>query len=318
MSTTLKISNFPSLNRLEISSLNADTPANTSALTLESNQGYAVNDFIILGVQGGEAVDLVKVQALTGNTGITTVSPTKYPHYRFDSATKLFGDQIKIYTAPNVNGLQPADSQFTALAGGLFNIDPDQASTQFTDAVGDSSKWYKYTFVNSVSLAETNLADVAASRGGAYANYCTVEDIRQRAGLQSNRYIADTELDSKRVIAQAEIDAKLGGLYVVPFLAPINALISEVAAELAAGLFLTTNHSANSSGTARDGEAKLKNARDILDRIKAKELILTDATGVSTDVPTSGTVTSWPNSTTADLDESDAGGARMFRISHRY
>jgi hypothetical protein len=314
MSLTLKLDNYLSNNLVESANLDADSLAAATTLTLRSNQGLAAADFILVGLPGSEQAEIATIQALSGAAGLTFATGLKYPHSRFDPVNKLFGDKIKLYRAANVDGSQPADGSFSLLT--TLALDPDQAMTTYTDSSGGAGFWYKYNYFNSTSSAETDLGDATAIRGRTY--YCTIDDVRQKAGLQNNKWVTDNTIASARAAAQAEVDSELGGLYTVPFTqTPINALISTVTAQLAAGLLLTDDYGVNAAGTSKDGDAKLIGARALLARIKTKELILTDLKGSEID-NNAGTVQSWPDATTATTDEASAGGDHLFRISHTY
>lgn len=318
MAVTLRIDNYSSLNALESTVFDADSAAGVSTIIVRNTQGIAANSYILLGIAGAESSELVQVSTVPNSTSFTLAAPTKLNHFRFDPVQQLFGDKIKIYTAPNVDGSQPLDASFTALSGGLITMLYDQASTNFTDAAGDATKWYKFSYINTTTSAETALGDSGAARGGGANNYCTVDNIRDQASLQNNRWVTDAQIANKRAIAQAEIDSELAGLYVVPFTAPINPLIADLTARLAAGLQLSDAYGMNSASTSQDGAQRLVDARAMLMRIKTKELILTNAQGVETASANSNTVQSWPDASTDGTNEANAGGGHMFRISHRY
>lgn len=317
MSVTLKLDNYPSLNVKETSKLSVDANPTATSLTLLNNNNIALNDPMLIGSPGSETAEIRMVQSATGATIVVTDALT-LAHRAFDPVTTLIGNQLKVYRAANVDGTQPADGSFAVFSGSTVAIDPDQISTTFTDQAGSSAYWYKYTFVNSVTLTETSLADSLAVRGGGYAVYCSVDDIRQQASLTNNKWISDAAVSEKRTIAQAEIDAALVGLYVVPFVAPINALIANITAMLAAGLLLTDSYGQNTTGTSQNGKQKLTDARALLLRVSTKDLILTNVLGVGTAQDDANTVQSWPNNSTADADESQSGGDHLFRISHRF
>lgn len=318
MAVTLRIDNYATLNALESTVFDADSTAGATSIIVRNTQGIVANSYIVLGTQGGESSELVQVATVTNSTTFALVAATKFNHFRFDPIQQLFGDKIKIYIANNVDGTQPADTAFAPLTGGLITMLYDQASTNFTDATGDATKWYKYSYYNTTSTAETALGDSGAARGGGYANYCTIDNIRDQASLQGNRWITDAQLANKRALAQAEIDSELSGLYVVPFTAPINPLIADVAARIAAGLQLSDGFGMNSAGSSQDGAQRLVDARAVLARIKSKELILTNAIGLETANYKANSTQSWPDASTDGTDEANAGGGHLFRISHRY
>lgn len=318
MAVTLRIDNYSPLNQLENTIFDADVIAGATTLLVRNTGGIVVNSYIVLGTPGAESTELVQIATVPNSTSFTLVAAAKFNHFRFDPIQQLFGNQIKIYSAPNVDGTQPIDTVFTALAGGQFAMFYDQSSTNYTDAAGSAAIWYKFTYLNTTTSGETALGDSGAARGGGYATYCTIDNIRDQASLQGNRWITDAQIANKRAIAQAEIDSELSGVYAVPFIAPINALIADLTARLASGLILSDSYGMNSAGTSQDGNERLAEAREILQRIKTKSLVLTDVKGNETDNYGTNTVQSWPNATTAGLAESDNGGDHMFRVGHTY
>lgn len=315
MSQTLTIDNFTALNLLESTQLDADSATAVTALTVKNNQDFATLDIFMLGAYGTENSEKLSVASVATNITINTAVATKFAHKKFDAVTKLFGDKIKIYTAPNVNGLAPADSAFTTLLTTL-TIDTDNQFTSYTDSSGSSALWYKYTYFNSVSSAETTLADSIAVRGGNVGNYCSIEDIRNEAGLKNNAYITDVDIDLRRRDAQAEIDTTLSGTYTVPFTAPINPLISEITRKLAAGFLLTKGFGPVTNLNTNNGTDKIKEARALLTDLNNKTKVLVNAVGSDLSVQgVAGVFNGYPNDDTATDSPTIGGGVRMFRVS---
>ncbi len=317
MAQTLSIDNYTSLNLLESTQLDADAAASASSLIVRNNQDFAINDFIVLGSLGTERCEKLTVLSVTGSTTIAPLVATKFAHLRFDALQKLFGDKIKVYTAPNVDGSVPADSAFTTLLTTL-TIDIDNQYTNYTDNGGSSAFWYKYSYFNSISSAETSVAATVAVRGGNLGQYCSIDDIRDEAGMKGNTYITDVTIDKYRQEAQDEINGTLAGLYTIPFIAPINNNIEQAAKLIAAGLLLKKDYGVMVSSGNKDGQNKVDEGRKLLQRINTKDIILLDVLGRDLLVPNAGGVTSWPNNTTDAADANAGGGGRLFRISNRY
>ena len=319
MSQTLKLNNFPEANIVEQTELNADAAAGTS-FTLKDNQGFAAADFVLFGTPGSETGELRTVDTVNANlTGLTITAATKLAHDRFDQVSKLFGNKMRIYRAANSDGTQPADASFSLYA--TIDIDPDQASTTYTDADGSADYWYKRTFYNSTSTGETPLSEAIAYRGAQYPEYATEEEIRSKAGLQGNRWITDEKIIEKRKAAQSVINATLTGLYTTPFTPPVNPLINEITQLLAAGYLLTqesTNASSRAEGQALIDQATNAQGTGLLDKLNKKELKLVGLVGDAQTVTDAGGYNAWPNGDTAEADAEDGGGARMFRVSDRY
>jgi len=315
MSQTLKINNFSSLNIVERSQLDADAAAAATSITVKNSQDYAANGHLYIGRLGSDTGEKVTISSITNATTIATSALVR-PHNRFDDLTSLFGNKVKVYRAANVDGTQPADASFSLLA--TIDIDFDQNYTQYTDSTGSSDYWYKFTFYNPTTSTETTLADSSAARGASFGLYCSVEDVKKKAGLEGNRYLEDSLVDQKRQAAKAHIDGVLGGMYVVPFTAPINPLIREISSMLAAGYLLTSEWGASSASTRAEGEELIKLAEAQLEKINSKKLVLTNVIGVSETVADAGGFNAWPNAQT-DTTQAESGGAeRQFRMADRY
>lgn len=314
MAQTLIIDNYAQLNLLETTQLDADSVAAATALTVKNNQDYAASDKVIIGAPGTENNELAIVSSLVGNTTLN-VSATKFAHKRFDQITKVFGNQIKIYSAPNVNGIAPLDAAFSTLVA-TVNIDVDNQFTAYTDVTGSNAIWYKYTYYNSVSTSETDISNSLAVRGGNVGNYCSVEDIRDEAGFNGNTYITDVMIDLRRRDAQGEVNATLGGLYTVPFTEPINPLIAKITRLLAAGFLLTKGFGPVVALNTDNGKSKLDEARQLLTDLNNKTKTLVDTTGADISIQNAdaGIFSAYPNSNTATDDIDSGGGGRMFRV----
>lgn len=320
MSQTLKLNNFAEENIVETTELNADSAVAATSLTLKDNQGFASGDFVIIGDLGSEESELRTVDAVNSDLiGLTITAALKLAHNRFDQVTKLFGNQMKIYRASNVNGSQPADADFTEYA--TISIDPDQMSTRYTDASGSDDYWYKRVFYNPTTTTSTPLELAKAYRGQQYPEYASAEEIRNKAGLGGNRYITDEKVHEKRRAAQDVINGALTGLYVVPFTSPINPLINEITQLLAAGYLLTseaTNADTRAEGQAFIDQVTNKDGTGWLDKLNKRELKLTGLQGDDSTTPTASGYTAWPTGQTATTPDEQGGGERKFRDTDRY
>jgi hypothetical protein len=172
---------------------------------------------LLVGNPGAEGSEVLAVSAVNSDQVGVTVGATKLKHLQNEPVAKLYGNQAKIYRAPNTTGLEPADGSFTLLA--TVTLEPDQPSTTYVDATGGDGYWYKYTYFNSQNSNETDKTQSIAARGegDSSGNYCTVDEVRGQAGFKNARYITDDLIDEKRKAAQDEINAALGGYYAVPF-----------------------------------------------------------------------------------------------------
>lgn len=311
---TLSLPNYQSNNQVQQTRLDAVEAKGVSTLTVQNNAGFTAADYFVVGTLGSEVTELLTVSGTTGETTITPSASTTLDHNRYDYVTKLFGNQMKVYRAANVTGLPPADADFSIL-GDPFDLDIDRAYTEHTDADGGSDYWYKFTYFNSATNAETNLADSKVVRGAGVGDYCSVWDVRLEAGFQTAAYVTDDLINKKRQAAQREIDSALVGSYTIPFTRPINDFIADICVRLAAGLLLLQQYGQLQHGNTMDGQTKVSMARADLNKIAIGDTRLTDANGISTALPdSSGSAASWPDSTTATAPRSEGGAHRAFRM----
>lgn len=303
MSVTLKIDNFASTNIKEQSTLAERTGVGAASIKLANNDNMVAGDFILIGSLGSETGEITTVQSSLGAT-LATVNPLKLEHAQNELVTALLGDAIKLYRAADSNGLQPADGDFSHIQ--TIPIDPDQLSTTVVDAAGGSGYWYKYTYFNSSSTAETAIADSTAARGGGASNYVTLDAIRNEAGFKNNRNISDATIDLFRRQAQDEVNGQLSGQYEIPFPTnPTNGTIQRITMLLAAGFLQVDQYGPRYNTNAQGVNTKVAEARATIERIRTGELRLTNAVGVAQPETDGLGFSGFPNSSTADPQTGD-------------
>lgn len=315
MASALSIENYAAPNLSgERTALSLEVQAASQTISVDSNQGYSVNDYVVVGNLGSEACEMLKITSVSGaNTISFAPASTTLYHAARSAVTKLFGDKIRIYRAPDVNGLPPLDASFTAVT--IISIDPDQPSTIYNDASISSSYWYKFVYYNSTTLLETSLSGSSASRGTSDGNYCTVQDIRRVSGISSERWVNDQAMAGYRLRAQEIVNGELKSLYIVPFSTPINPLISSITERLSAWLALTDQVTAFGPSSAAKAKTLHDEAMSDLASIKNGTRVLLDATGVSTAIEGGGvgTLSGLPND--SSVDTATGIGDRLFRVS---
>jgi hypothetical protein len=297
----LVLLNFPRVNIVEEGELGAEAAAGQATLTMLNVQGYTANSYVVVGQRGSETAERKQILSIAGQV-ITLTSNLSFRHPKGEQVTKLFGDQIRVYKAANVDGTAPADDDFSLLA--TADIEVDQEYTDYTDQAGDgSSYWYKQSFYNSYSLAETNLDDTEAVRGGADTHYVSVDAIRNSAGLQNAVSVPDADISSKRDDAESEVDGACAAAnYTMPLQTSAGVtfnpgVIRNITLQLSSGLLIMDKF-APDTDTYEEGEKKVKEARRILKRIGDNDLVLLD--GNKQPLAYGSKVDGWPDETTAD------------------
>lgn len=312
MSAVLHIKNFGSGNTVEKTYLNADAAVAAVGITVKSVQNISTSRYLLIGGQAQENSEMKKVDAIVGQ--VITVTALARAHEKYDDITVLGSNQLKVYRAANVDGTVPLDAAFSVLA--TVDIDTDQLTTTYTDTGGGSGYWYKFTYYNSTTALETDIADSVATRGGAASHYASLDGIRQEAGFNENQYVADTLVAEKRDAAEDEINSALAGVYDVPFAEPVPPSITQITEMLAAAFLLTGDYGVFATGTNKDGYAKMAEARAWIKRLQTGDGGLVDGSG-NTLVAISR-VSGWPNDTTATATAENNGGDFMNRVTDVY
>lgn len=320
MSTTLSIDNYTATNILNKLVVTQPLTAGLTSIPVVNSEGVTASTPFILGGLGNNGSEKVQTAAsgfAPDATHVVLSTAILLPHNEFDPLWQLFGDQINIYRAPNVDGSYPADTSYTLLT--TIPINYNQVSTSYTDAVGSNAYWYKVTYKNSVSSAETTLQDSPiVVRGGEYDQYTTIYNIRREAGLLNNQFISDSIIDSQRQRVQFEIDAALFGMYSVPFQPPINPLVAILTEKLAASYLLAIDYGPMASGNSKDANVKLDEYERLMEKIDSKIYILTDNNGNDLSVRGAGGNKSWPNDSTSTTPVDQGGSDRTFRMGMRF
>lgn len=277
MPEPIKAVNFPYANLLEQAELDADAAAGQPVIIVGNNTGFLANSFVIVGEAGTEAAELKQIQSVNadGKT-ITLTTNLAYKHYQFERVVRLFGNQIKVYRAPNVDGTQPAIGTYSLLT--TLTIEADDMQSSYTDPTGGNGYWYLMTFSNSFSAEETDKTDAQPIRGGNYGHLTDVARVKKIAGLTSNRWIPAEDYQEAILDAENEVKtAVLAGGYTIPMDATIAPyLLKNLTARLAAGYILTTNPSIGSEAITKQGKDLIDDARLQLEKIRKGEQPLLD------------------------------------------
>ena len=313
MSETLQIINFESLNIVEETTLGSNITSGTAIVTLENSDNITSTSYVRVG--DGEKAEIRLGESLSG-LDLTVTANLTFSHINGEKIIRLRGNQIRIYRASNVDGTTPDDEDFTLLA--TESIQADQRFTQYYDEDGGSSYWYKFTYYNVTTGDETSLSDCPAVRGGQVGQLVQVDDIKKEAGIYENKYIDDTQVFVRRDQATDEIKSVLYSAgYVLPLTDSEGAeytppMIENIALILAAGYVLSRDYGATDTVKKEEGDAKIKFAQKKLEQIRNGTLSLIDRYGVQ--LSKTASLSGWPDNTTKDVEEENAGGERMFSV----
>ena len=307
MSQALSLKNFSNLNILSQTNLTLDIAVATTSLPVLNSGDFTFGP-ILIGPLGSETQEMVTATVPTIANAIPLSSGTKLPHNNGSSIMMLFGDKIKIYTAADTYGgvgTQPPDTNFTPLA--TTPIDGNKTSTIYTDSVSPPGTWYKYTYFNSVSSAETQLSDSVAVQAGQF-HYVSLDAIRTAAGFGDSPNITDAKIAPFRDAAEKEINGALLPVYSLPLPRPTNSLIVNVAKELAAGMLMEEQYTPVSERMAAIGSDKANKARNggghitSLQELVDRDVVLEDAKFTELTVDEGHGFGGFPDETTADVN----------------
>lgn len=288
MSTTLAIESFNETNLRERTSLTTGASAGDTELLVDSTQGYGAGDIVYVGQLSREGCEKASVAAAANETTLLLSAPLTRAHERFEPVTSVLGDLLHVYRAANINGQVPDEAAFSVLS--TRSIDPDQLSTYYTDSAGNSNFWYRNTYYNAVTLADTALGDSTPTRGNDFGHYASLSEIRKEAGFENSLNLSDTIVDQQRRAAEAEINTAFGSLYTVPFV-KVPEIVHILTIKLAAAMLIDNQY----PGTMR-ADRKLEDARAAIKAIQDGEQTIVDEGGQSVGTATGG-VAFWPDET---------------------
>lgn len=325
MAQLFQVPNYPDINLLDSTVLTADAAAGQKVIHAVGLDGFATGNATLLGPIGSLVGELLYIDTLTTTT-ITFLTNLVNAHRQTEPCTLLFGDYIRMYRAPNVNGYPPDDSVFLANLQSTILIDADQPTTPISDAAGSSSYWYKFTYYNSITFAETTLASSIALRGGGFGHLVAISSIRTEAGLLNDNQVQDTQIAERRDQAESEIfGALLAADYTLPLTDNNNQpyvppVLENLARLLSAGYVLTQDYGPIASGNSKDGDLKVKTALGLLTEIQNHTVILADITGkqMSTAARVRGTPTALTSYTGNNILAGSPPEPPLFTISAKY
>lgn len=261
MSTILKLDQFASSNIVQNTRFAQDEAVAQTELSLENASNFVVDEYALLGSKGVETSEIGLMSAVADNK--ITVPATEYAHSITDPAYQLFGNQIRIYRAANVDGTEPDSGDFSLLA--TETIEADKLMLDYTDSTGGSDYWYKQTYYNSNTSVETDSTLATATRGGGYGRYTRIDRVRKKAGLEDNPDYSDIEIDESIIEAQSEVDSALTTAgYTLP-LTSVPPMIAKVTRWIAVADLLGEAYDSRAEGTNKESARYREMANQYLD-----------------------------------------------------
>jgi hypothetical protein len=291
----------------EKSEVGATQTAVGTALELKNNQGFAANEFLVIGREGSETAELRQIDSVNADQkNIVLKTATKFVHSQFEEVVKYSFNQRKIYR--KLSG----ESAYSLIA--TVDIEVDRPlGTYYSDSTGADTALYKATYYNSYSLVESSIDDAKAVYGGGGDHYCLLDEIREEAGFNSNDNIEDGRIFRLRARAEGEVNASLIKSYALPLHtqtywedSSAAELIRQITVLLSAGWLLYQEYpDERESGTSKDGLLKIKEARSMLKDIREDKLILLGSDNNKLTLLSGIGITGYPNDSLGGIPDSN-------------
>lgn len=321
---TIQINNYDLPNVLASTQFSSDlTTTGVVSLPVNNSSGFT-SGYVILGGLGSSTAEMQTAIAAPGSTSITLSSGTLLLHNFNDPVTLLFGNQINVYRANDVsgNGTQPPDTDFAKI--GTVTITANSSVTSFTDSSGTAGQWYKFTYYNSTTTAETLLSDSNAVQAGV-VHYVSLDQVRRAAGFRTNPKVTNDVIAEKRDAAEKEINGALLPVYSLPLPQPTDSIIQQLALNIAAGELMHEMYLEVNPKMAEEGEAKASMARHgggshtSLDELVARDVVLEDANFNDQTIPGGNAASGYPDATSrGHPTHQNGGGGQIFYPGMRY
>jgi hypothetical protein len=140
--------NSPDISGNEKTLLTSSAVAGATTLTVQNIEGFAVNNYLVLGTLGDEGTELVQVSSGTppATSIITLASATTFNHAVNTPVTYIPFNQVALYSATSKTGTYNIVGSATAL-------EVDQDYTEISDSTGGTTTWYKTRYYYSTAPA---------------------------------------------------------------------------------------------------------------------------------------------------------------------
>jgi len=277
----------------------AASAGSSVAVPVDSSQGVAAGDYIVIGFEGNELAEMCSVTDVTNTT--ITVATLKFNHVEGEPFVVYRYNKRKFYGATTAAG---SYTELTA-DGSPADISVDDPQGTLLEYSGSTYTYFKATYYNSLTTEETDIDEATAVSSDESARYATLYAIRKHAGLAGNPRYSDLRIETKRQQAENEINSVLAAKYVLP-LAEVPALLGNICELLAAGYIDYEEFGKDGEGVKWLGEG-----RALLKAIQKGTQILigTDGTELTRNTKV-GVLDGYPND--EDIDEA------QFSMSDRY
>lgn len=187
----ININNIELIKNVNSTFLTAIVASGASTLTVQSINGFAINQILLIGEIGSEKTEIIKTHASTAPSGniVTLASNTVYSHSKGTKIYIIPYDQYELSHATTSTGTKTLLS--TTLGSGLIAINPEALETYYYDTEY-SIGGYFVRKKNSIGSNFSNYSDYIPYTG--FTND-TVYSIKRRALLQLGEEIGNLITD---------------------------------------------------------------------------------------------------------------------------
>jgi len=261
----------------EKTALSADEVSTQTILSVYNPICFTTDDFVIIDELGSEIAELRQIASVDVSAStITLSSGINRNHTKDAPISKIRYDKRKFYRSTSQSGTY----SHLLSEGSPVLIQVDQPEgTEFEDTSGNNSSWYKATYYNSKTGAETSIDDAEASKAGDAEHYTSIYKIRMESGFQNNSYIGSDLIDRYRYEAEAQVEGELVGVYQLPF-ASTPKMLQHIVTILAAGFLIAKEYGMESDiDISKTGQRKIDRAEELLGKIKDGKMLLVGVDG---------------------------------------
>lgn len=135
-----------------------------TALTVKNTQGFAANDYIVLGKLGTEQAEIVQISSVTNSTAIVLTAAAKFNHAADSVVTYIPYNKFRVYRSTTGVG-----GSYVLLSEANMQVDAADLKNKYYDATATSPYSYKFSFYNSTSTVESSFSDEIPFTG--YTDY---------------------------------------------------------------------------------------------------------------------------------------------------
>ena len=181
---------LPDLSNANTTFLTAKLDALGITGTVKSNDGFADNDYLLLGDVGQKRSEILKVgAAVTLGTSIT-LGACVYDHPIGTKVTLVRYNQLSIY------GSATDDDSSPTLIGGLENIDVENGRNVIEVATGDIASYYYARFYNENDTAYSSYSDSVPALGLGFRTRGEIKrEFLSMYGLKKDNLLTDDWLN---------------------------------------------------------------------------------------------------------------------------